>query len=75
METIRNEHNELHTVDVVKVTGPLTVQEKSHNLSTFMAAGTSNYNPHILVSISGATNAAINSNIIYGVYRLDMLSS
>lgn len=50
----------LYTVDVVKVIGPLTVQEKAHNLSTFMTKGTWNYNPCILVATGGATKAGIN---------------
>lgn len=39
------------------------------------ANGKLGYNPRILVATSGATNTSINSDIIYGVYRLDMPSS
>ena len=70
-----NEQNSLHKVDVVKVTGLLTVEEKAHNLSTFMAPGSADYNPRILLATSGATNAGIDSNQIYAVFRLDMPST
>ena len=67
--------NKLDKVDVVKITGPLTVVEKAHHLSTFMPEGMKEYNPRILVVTSGATNAGIDSNKIYCVVQLDMPSS
>ena len=69
-----DDNNKLHEIDVLKVTGPLTVIEKAHNLSTFMSEGSKEYNPRILVATSGATNAGIDSNQIYSVIRLDMPS-
>ena len=62
-------------VDVLKVTGPLTIVEKAHHLSTFMSEGTEEYNPRILIATSGATNAGIDLNKIYSVVRLDIPSS
>ena len=62
-------------VDVLKVTGPLTVVEKAHHLLTFLSEGTEEYNPRILVATSGATNAGIDLNKIYCVVQLDMTSS
>ena len=71
-DAIGTEENKLHTIDVVKVYGPLTVEEKGDNLFTFMNKSTANYNPRVLVATSGASNAGIDSDSIYGVYRLDM---
>ena len=70
-----DDNNKLHEIDVLKVTGPLTVVEKAHNLSSFMSDGTTEFNPRILVATSGATNAGIDSNQIYRVIRLDMPST
>lgn len=75
LDTLGDSENKLYNIDVVKVTGPLMVREKAHHLCTFMEKGTSNYNPRILVATSSATNAGIDSDKIYGVYRLDMPSS
>ena len=70
-----DKYKSLHKADVVKVTRPLTVEEKAHNLSTFMAPGSGDYNPRILLATSGATNAGIDSNQINAVFRLDMPST
>ena len=67
--------NNLDKVDILKVAGPLTVEEKACHLSTFMLEGTAEYNPHILVATSDASNAGIDSNKIYCVVKLYMQST
>ena len=71
MDEMRN----LYLLDIIKVTRPLTVEEKAHCLRIFMAPATNQYNPRVLVATCGASNARIDSNDIYSVFCLGMPST
>jgi len=72
LDEVGTEENKLHKIDVVELTGPLTVEQKAHHLANFMGEADEEYNPRILVATSGASNAGIDSDDVVGVFRLDM---
>lgn len=69
------ETNQLHTMDVLKVIGPQTVQKKAHQLAVFMSKANSSFYPSVIVATSVTCNAGINCGNMVGVFRIDMPSS
>ena len=49
----------LHTIDVLKVVGPQSMEEKAHNLALFMSEGNNYFHLHIIVGSSNTCNARI----------------
>lgn len=67
--------NCIRTIDVLKVIGPQTVQEKAHQLAVFMSKGNHSFCLLVIVATSGTYNARIDCNNMVGVFRMDMPSS
>jgi hypothetical protein len=56
-------------IDVVCLVGTLTKEQKAHYIDIFVH-GSPGYCPRFLHATSGAANAGIDCNDVYGVYRL-----
>ena len=69
VDEVGTDANRLHEVDVVELTGPLTVEQKAHHLAMFMDGTDNGYTPRILVATSGASNAGIDSEDVVCVFR------
>jgi hypothetical protein len=64
-------HN-LHMVDTISLVGTLTAEQKALHIKTFVNSGVdSDFHPRILSATSGAANAGIDSDKVFGVFRVD----
>jgi superfamily II DNA/RNA helicase len=57
-------------IDVVCLVGTLTKEQKAHYIDIFVN-GSPGYCPRFLLATSGAANAGIDCDDVFGVYRLD----
>jgi superfamily II DNA/RNA helicase len=67
-------NDDFSKIDIVCLVGTLTKEQKAHYIDVFVN-GSPGFNPRFLVATSGAVNAGIDCDEVFGVYRLDFPSS
>jgi hypothetical protein len=63
-------NDDFSKIDIMCLVGTLTKEQKAHYIDVFVN-GSPGFNPRFLVATSGAVNAGIDCDDVYGVYRLD----
>ena len=61
---------EYSKLDIVCLVGTLTKEQKAHYINVFVN-GSPAFRPRFLLATSGAANAGIDCDAVYGVYRID----
>ena len=72
LDEIGTDTNQLHTMNVLKVIGPLTVEEKAHQLAVYMSKDSPCFCPRVIVATSGTCNTEIDCSNMVGLFILDM---